>query len=59
MTKIYHSPTIRIVKLSSYVVLAASALGRGMVDGQGLGQFEAPAKQSSWLFDDSWEVEEE
>jgi len=40
-------------------MLAASALGRGMVDGQGSGQFEAPAKQSSWLFDDSWEVEEE
>lgn len=59
MTKIYHSPIIRIVKLSSHVMLAASAFGRGMVDGQGSGQFEAPAKQSSWLFDDSWDVEEE
>lgn len=47
----YIAPEIKVVVLHAIKLMAGSYIEQGNTDGQGTGQYDAPAKQGSSLFD--------
>lgn len=54
----YEKPWIMIHTIHLQSLMAGSYVEQGQTDGQGTGQFEASAKQSSSLFDYDYDDEE-
>lgn len=59
MTKhLYTSPQAKVILLKELSIMTGSYIEQGQTDGQGTGQYDAPAKESSSLFNYDYDEEE-